>query len=55
MDALRTHAHSSRVSKAIAAAMKEGYDQHQAVAKALAMNRAGRLRNDGSYRHVGEK
>lgn len=55
MHALRSHAKDSRVSAAIASAMREGYDQHQAVAKALAMERAGRLRADGSYRHVGEK
>lgn len=55
MDTLRKHLQSERVGKAIAAAMREGFDQDQAVAKALAMERAGRLRADGSYRHVGEK
>ena len=52
MDKLR--AQSSRVSKAIAAAIREGFGQRQAVAKALAMEKAHRLRSDGSYIHTGK-
>lgn len=44
--------HPERVSKAIALMVKEGIPQKQAVAKALSMEREGRLRADGSYKPV---
>jgi len=44
--------HPERVSKAIALMRKEGVPEKQAVAKALAMMREGRLREDGSYKPV---
>ena len=38
-----------RVSDKISVLMREGDDQRQAVAKALSMERAGRLRKGGVY------
>jgi predicted ABC-type ATPase len=43
-----------RVSKAIAKFVREGIPHEQAVAKALSMERAGRLDDDGNYVHVDE-
>lgn len=42
-----------RVSKAIAKMHHEGIPHDQAIAKALAMERAGRLDDEGEYLHVG--
>ncbi len=54
MHALRQKLHDTRVGRAIALLIHEGVPQPQAVAKAMAMEHAKRLREDGSYRHVGE-
>lgn len=40
---------SARIGRAVAKLRKEGVEEAQAVAKAYAMEKAGRLRDDGSY------
>jgi hypothetical protein len=39
----------NRIGTAVAIMRKEGVEQDQAVAKAYAMEKAGKLREDGSY------
>lgn len=48
-------AKNARVSAKIKILRDEGDPQNQAVAKALSMERAGRLGPNGEYRHVGSK
>lgn len=44
--------HRDRISKKISILRAEKVPQRQAVAEALSMERAGRIRPDGSYIHA---